>query len=171
MADHRQLIAHLEFSGEVSLQSKVNSAFAKTLLLSVASYFESKITDSVIQVFQDTTSNSDALVAFVRSKAVTRRYHEWFAWDRRNANHFFGAFGPDFSNFMQDKMDSEPAINDSIRAFLELGNLRNRLVHQNYAVLQLDKTVEEVYLSYQIANRFVESIPNYIREHIGIPLI
>ncbi len=98
--EHNQLMEHLQPIGDISLQSRLNNAFAKTLLLSAASYFEDKITNSVIQVFQDSTNNSDALVSFVKNKAATRRYHEWFSWDAKNANRFFRAFGEGFIEAM-----------------------------------------------------------------------
>ena len=165
IADHQRLISALQ-SGDVSLRSTVETDFSKALLLSAASYFESRMTESVIQVFQDETKGSDALVTFVRNKAVSRRYHEWFQWDRRNANHFFSAFGQEFRNFMEEKVRNDPRLEDSIRAFMELGETRNQLVHGNFAVFPLGKTVTEVFDLYQKAGRFVEEFPEEIREFL-----
>ena len=171
MREHRQLMKYLQSTGDISLQSRVNSNFAKILLLSAASYFENRITSSVIQVFQQATSDSSALVSFVKSKAISRRYHEWFAWGTQNANHFSSAFGEDFLEFMKIKLMADSDISDSIQAFMELGRRRNELVHGNYAIFPLNKTVDEVYELYVKANRFVDLFPNHICEHIGIPLI
>jgi uncharacterized protein with ParB-like and HNH nuclease domain len=45
------------------------------------------------------------------------------------------------------------------RAFLELGNERNRLVHENYATFPMEKTLEEVYALYKKSCLFVDALP------------
>ena len=87
-------------------------------------------------------TNSNVLVGeIVRNKAVSRQYHTWFQWNARNANSFYGLFGSDFRKFMKRKVRDDN-LGDSVRAFLELGNERNRLVHQDYGVFVLEKTTE-----------------------------
>jgi hypothetical protein len=95
---------------------------------------------------------------FVVNKAISRQYHTWFAWTGSNANQFFALFGPDFKQTMINKIKKSDQLQNSIRAFLELGGERNKLVHQNYAVFQLEKTLDEIYQLYQSANEFVETI-------------
>ena len=51
---------------------------------------------------------------------------------------------------------------ESIRAFLEIGNARNELAHGNYALYPLEKTIEEIYASYKTALHFVESIGSHL---------
>lgn len=165
MADHRRLMSYLNPTGDISLQARVEAAFSKTLVMSAASYFETKLTGDVVQVFRDETG-SDALASFVRTKAVERRYHDWFAWERRNANRFFQAFGAEFLDTMQEIIKSDPALDESIRAFMELGELRNTLAHENYASFNMSKTVGEVYELYQKAERLVERLPGEIRNFI-----
>ena len=46
-------------------------------------------------------------------------------------------------------------LKDALAAFLELGNLRNELVHGNFAAFPFNKTAEEVYALYQRADKFV----------------
>ena len=72
---------------------------------------------------------------------------------------------------MRIKLGNDDSISQSIQAFMELGRRRNELVHENYALFPLNKTVEEVYELYEKAYIFVDSFPNHMREHIGIPLI
>ena len=62
----------------------------------------------------------------------------------RNANSFFRAFGNNFQSFMAERVRSTAELEESIRAFLEIGKLRNQLVHENFADFQLDKTVNEI---------------------------
>ena len=46
---------------------------------------------------------------------------------------------------MRERVRVDLGLAESIRAFLELGNLRNEAVHENYAVFFLNKTVDEVF--------------------------
>ena len=50
-----------------------------------------------------------------------------------------------------------------MKAFLEIGNLRNQLVHENYADFRLDKTVDEIYGLYRTALYFLRVFPDAIR--------
>ena len=167
LEDHTLLVTYLESTGQVSLQNTVESIFAKTLLLSAASYFEERIIEEVINVFQEATNGSDALTSFVRDQTGSRRYSSWFDWDRNNANKFFGAFGSEFRTFMDAKIKNDPELADSISDFMRLGRTRNALVHQNYAQFSLEMTVEQVLNLYQAAGKFVDSFPAAIREHIN----
>jgi hypothetical protein len=47
-------------------------------------------------------------------------------------------------------------LKSSVEAFLELGFLRNCLVHQNFAGYAFEKTNEEVYALYRQASVFVD---------------
>ena len=166
MKEHQELMEYLQKTGDTSLQIRIESTFVKTLLLSAASYFETKMTNGVVQVFQDRTNDSEILVSFVRNVAVERQYHRWFNWKASNANQFFGAFGATFRDFMEEKVRSNPALADSIKAFLELGSLRNQLVHQNFAQFSIDKTVAEIFEQYEKANKFVEGFLGEIKQYL-----
>ena len=69
---------------------------------------------------------------------------------------------------MVGRVREDKYLEDSVKAFLEIGNLRNQMVHGNYADFQLNKTVEEVYKLYQDATNFVDSLPAAIRDFIEI---
>ena len=56
------------------------------------------------------------------------------------------------------------ALDEAIRAFLELGQMRNELVHENFATFALEKTSEEIYALYSKAVPFVEAFPLHLRE-------
>jgi hypothetical protein len=47
-------------------------------------------------------------------------------------------------------------LDSAIKSFLELGNERNKLVHQNFADCTIEKTAEEVYKLYQQATLFID---------------
>ena len=165
MEEHNALVALLP-SQEISLRVSVDAAFRKTLLLSAASYFEVRMSEAIINVFSEETNHSEALVEFVRVKAVERRYHDWFDWDKRNANKFFSAFGSSFRSFMEKRVTEAGSLQEAIRAFMEIGALRNQLVHKNFALFPLDKTVPEIFEMYQKALGFVDAFPDDLREYL-----
>ncbi len=149
-------------SGEVSAQVTIEDHARKALLLSVASHFEHKLTDQLKQLCRMTIN--PLLTEFAVNKAISRQYHTLFSWDKKNANSFFGLFGEKFKNRMKEAVRTEEKLNDAIEAFLELGSLRNQLVHQDYATFPLEKTSEEIYTLYQTALHFVNSFPSCMNE-------
>jgi hypothetical protein len=164
-ADNLTLLAYLNKSGEISLASTVNESFPKALVLSAASYFESFIQDAIVRVVAECTGPANALLEFVKNKAIERQYHTYFQWDRSNANSFFGLFGSEFRDFMVAQVKASPQLASSIAAFLELGNIRNQLVHQNFAVFPLQKTAEEIFGLYETALLFVQAFPEQLEQY------
>ena len=117
-------------------------------------------------------ANGSKLVeSFVRNRAIARQYHTWFRWDEKNANQFFGLFGDDFRARMGIRVKDSGDLQSSIRAFLEVGNERNKLVHQDYATFPMEKTLEEIYRLYQRALPFIECLPNALRDCDGLARI
>ena len=164
--EHDELIEHLLATGKITWKSRADDQFAKALLLAVASRFEAQLTDCVVEIFESATDGSDALVSFVQKEAVERRYHTWFSWDAKNANSFFRSFGEEFKNAMEAKVKNDPALDDAVKAFLELGRLRNELVHEDYATFSMQKTPSEVLERYHAAARFVDWFAGDLREHV-----
>lgn len=153
----------LEKNLEWSLQVAAADHFRKALLLATASYFEDHVCNSVANFVRDHTRTT-LIENFVRNKAIERQYHTWFAWDRKNANQFFGLFGKEFRAMMDDRVQRTPELQSAIAAFLELGNERNLLVHENYATFPMEKTLDEVYTLYQRALPFVSALPAALKE-------
>ena len=46
----------------------------------------------------------------------------------------------------------------TIKAFLELGDGRNRLAHQNFAAFAMEKTADEIFSLYQDAMPFIDCL-------------
>ncbi|RRR67698.1 MAG: hypothetical protein EI684_18570 [Candidatus Viridilinea halotolerans] len=113
------------------------------------------------------TCTNHPVLNFVKNKGLERQYHTLFDWERRNANKFFSLFGSDFRDFMSAVIREEPGIDAAIRAFLELGETRNQLVHQNFANFPLEKTADEIYELYKTAVVFVDEIPIKLREFVN----
>ena len=162
--DFAGLLAVLDEAGEVSLRSVADENFRKSLVLAAASYFERRMMEAVLTFVEDATNRNALVAALVRNKAVSRQYHTWFEWKGTNANSFFGLFGNDFRDFMKARIRGDSDLDDSVRAFLELGRERNRLVHQDFGAVPLEKTTEEIHALYRRALLFVESVPAALRD-------
>lgn len=163
--DNKELLDFLQRSGEVSFQIEVDGNFRKILLLSAASYFESVIRDTLIEFFREKTNQSDLVVSFLEKKAIERQYHTLFNWPGNNANSFFSLFGEGFKEFMKDEVKNNKKLDDSIKAFLKIGDSRNQLVHQNFANFVLESTAEDIYQLYLLAIFFIEELPKKLREY------
>lgn len=166
--EHDELIEHLLATGKITWKSRADDQFAKALLLAVASRFEARLTDCVVEMFESATRGSDALVSFVQKEAVERRYHTWFDWNANTANKFFRSFGEEFKNAMAAKVKNDPDLDDAVRAFLELGRLRNELAHEDYATFSMQKTPSEVLERYRAAARFVDWFAGDLQEHVTV---
>jgi hypothetical protein len=149
---------------DVSLQVTAGNHFRKALLLASASYFERRVCDSVLDFTRQRAVGSTLVPNFLRNKAISRQYHSWFSWDASNANAFFALFGDEFKTMMIGRVKASDDLQSSVRAFLELGNERNRLVHQDYATFSLEKTMDEVYALYKKASLFVDQLPGALME-------
>jgi hypothetical protein len=155
--DNASLFAYLSERNELSLLRTVDDSFRKTLVLSASSLFEHQISDA-IQSYCARKSGADACVlALVRIKALKRQYFSYFDWDNRRPGPFFALLGEDIGEQLKAESKVDP-LKSSVAAFLELGFLRNCLVHQNFAGYVFEKTNEEVYALYQQARVFVDRI-------------
>ncbi len=163
--EFQQLVEHLNKGVEPSLCSTAEDNFSKSLLLAAASYFEDRLSADVLS-FVDEASNKNELVReFVRTQAISRKYFSLFSWESGNANKFFSCFGSSFSTFMKAEVKSDENLAGAIKAFIEIGLERNRLVHQNFGTFTLEKTAEEIFALYKTAVEFLDVVPNKLREH------
>ena len=171
----------LESVQEVSLLSSYTNTFRKVLALSCGSDFECQITNLLKRYTLKCSAGDTRLENFIYNQAIKQRYHTLFAWGtpddpsrpEKNANHFYRLFGPDFSAQIKAELTSETTrfgdksveINNAIEAFLELGHLRNILVHSNFAEYPYDqKTPEDIYALYKSATLFVKYIHKILLE-------
>ena len=156
--DFRSIVEQIG-GGEISLRLVAEDNFRKNLLLAAASYFEKAITECITRMVATHSGSRDLVLELLRNKAIERQYHTYFQWKERNANAFFGMFGEGFKLHMQAVVREDGDIESSIKAFLELGNERNRLVHQDFGSYSLEKTSEEIIEAFRSARRFVDCLP------------
>ena len=167
--DVSDLFEFLRCQEKLEFLKFVDNSFRKLLLISAASYFERQLSDSVIQLAENVTSNDHVLVNLIKRTAVERQYHTWFAWDARNANRFFSIFGDNFKAFAQKKISEDESMNTSIVDFLEIGRERNRIVHEDFSSFFMEKTFEEINNLYLSAKIFVDWFPGVMEEFLSRP--
>jgi len=166
-SDYEALISYLDQNAEISHRNTVESYSRKVLLLSSSSYFEHKIRECLLEFATERTNSDTIVLSLIRSKAIERQYHTYFNWEGKNANQFFSLFGDEFKDQMSKFLKTNNDMNQSIRDFLELGYLRNKLVHLDFASFPLDKSLDEIYSLYKNALIFVEIIPSCLRDFGG----
>lgn len=153
----KELDKFLNERNEISYAIFVDSNFRKSLLLSAASLFEKEIKRIIEDFTHEKSSNNVALVEFLKNKAIARQFHTFFNWEGKNANSFFGLFGMDFKEHMKNIVNADEKLKEGIIAFLEIGNDRNRLVHQDYGSYTIEKTTDEIFTLYRKAMYFIQS--------------
>lgn len=146
--EYSELIEFYKSNNQVSFEMYINDTYKKSLLLSVASFFEATITKALHDYVDKKSRQTPEIVALVDNKALKRQYHTFFNWDGNNANQFFGLFGEDFKQRAREEIRSR-ALDDAETAFMSVGRERNRLVHQNYVEAQINDTFEEIWVNIQ----------------------
>lgn len=153
--NYQELESFLKSQGMISESIDLSDHYRKILLLSCASYYETKITN-IIQEFVTKTSNDERVVCFLNNKALNRQYHTLFQWNGNNINNFLGLFGSNYKESVQKKIDDNEELKKYIRAFLNIGNERNKMVHENFLDYQLEKTFDEIVALHNDAIKFID---------------
>jgi hypothetical protein len=155
---------YLMTEAQISFANDYKSQFTKVLLLSVASYFEVKVTELLKQILL--AEQCIMVKSFLDKKALSRQYHTLFQWDQgaKGVNQFFGYLGTDFKSFMSKKQEASTELQDAIADFMQLGAARNSMVHGNYATFKLDMTADDVKQKFESALIFVDGLLTYAEE-------
>ena len=159
--DFIELLGKIDLA-EVSLQTTLRITFSKSLWIAAASYFEDAVKKQILDFVHEASFGHRLIYELARIKIVDRQYHTLFDWNSNNAGDFFACFGKEFKDSMQQYVKDNEDYGASIREFMEIGRVRNSLVHQNYAQFPLEKTVEEIYASFRAGLLFVNSISSHL---------
>ena len=167
--DSKDLYEYLLEKKEISFASYIDDVYKNVLVLSAASYFESKISELISGYAEKACGTDKRIVHLVKSKAVERQYHTLFDWDSGNTNKFWKFFGEETKNDVRIKIKNDEQLQEAEKSFLELGQQRNLLVHKNFAETDVNTTVEEIYNKYCKACIFISLIetvldPNYLKK-------
>ncbi len=152
------LVDYLKSQQQITFYGEAENNFRKTILLSAASFFEKEISETIIEFAKSYTDNNELIISIIKQKAVSRQYHTYFNWDSANASSFFALFGDAFKIRMNNKVKEDENLDKAIKAFLEIGRERNKMVHQNFAEIVIDKTAAEIYELYQTSLYFINTI-------------
>lgn len=148
-----EIVAFLKAGEQLSLAIEAERHFRKLLVLSCASFFESEVT-RCLEEFAD-GSGDVRLANLVKSKAIKRQYHTLFDWERANVNKFLAHFGDDFKREVGKKLSGAAELDEGARAFLAIGQERNKLVHGNLAVGEVEKSLAEIMDLFGKAGKFI----------------
>ncbi len=169
--EYKSIVDVLNEQSQPSLSSYADKNFKKIFALSSASYFEHLIQHILIDFISKETNNNLKVISFFKKKAIGMQYHTYFNWGEKdnldkpgkNANAFFSLFGEEFKKNVEAEINADKNLESAVKAFLEIGHIRNILVHSNFAAYNLDnKTVPEIYKLYEEGLQFI----NYIREKL-----
>jgi len=168
--EYDAVIQFLDDQMQPSLSSDIKKHFKKIIALSAASYFEDQIKVILVKSLELSTNYNIPLVSFVKNKAIHRQYHTYFNWSSsngnkekagNNANAFLSLFGDQFKVEIERKIKSSLEMQLAMTSFIEIGHLRNLLIHNNFASYDLDsKSADEVYTLFEKGQCFVDFIAN-----------
>jgi hypothetical protein len=154
-SNYEQLSALIEGTNQISLRVWVNESFRRVLVLTMANYLETKV-KTLIQELCRKKTGSELVFSFL-ANSMERQYHTYFDWEKRNANKFFSLFGKRFKDEMVKEVESSEKLDEGIVAFLEIGNTRNILMHEDLFFVDIgNKTTKEFYESFKSATFFVD---------------
>ncbi|MDX3831750.1 HEPN domain-containing protein [Streptomyces europaeiscabiei] len=159
--DQQQMLTELQVR-EPSFHATLQMMLPKVLLLAAASEFEHYVCLHLRDYVHDHVT-APGIVSLIDRKAISRQYHTYFDWPRRKAGPFWALFGKEQKRVVEIEIAAKDPIREGQEAFLEIGSIRNELVHSNYATFTLNKTLEEVYELYLKGASFVEEIPRLLR--------
>jgi len=169
--EYQSIVGFLDLNAQPSLSSDVNRYFKKVITLSSASYFEHRIQEILIQFISRETNNNSRAISFFKKKAIGMQYHTYFTWGEKdnpdkpgkNANSFFSLFGEDFKKEVEVEIKASEDLELSVKAFLEIGHLRNILVHSNFAAYDIDKTTDEIFKLYEKGLIFIKYVEDKLQ--------
>src|SRR6185503_18801389 len=140
--------------GEPSLGIWATDYLKRSLVLLAASYFECQ-TRAILESYVKTHSGTDIAAAFLL-KSMDKQYHTYFDWENRSANKFFSLFGIAFKKEVLDDIKRDARLEEGISAFLEIGDTRNKLVHEGIVGLALNPSHDDFYSLYKRALYFLD---------------
>lgn len=166
--DYVELVRILEVGSSPAGLVAINRSYHKHLLVAAASSLESRVKKLVPEIFK--SRGSTALGTFVAKAVMARNYHTLFDWKAENAFGFFSSFGDECGKNFKSLVKAEDSLKRQHEAFMRLGNLRNLVVHNDYAAYSVDLTPAEVIELYRNACAFVDRIETLaLFETEGLP--
>ena len=95
--------------------------------------------------------SSENLIEFLRNKGYEIKSHQSTLTEE-----MINEINAFFKKDIEKEIKSNEALRNSVNDFLEIGFIRNELVHKNFATYPLDKTAKDIYNLYKSAIQFVD---------------
>ena len=154
--EYKEIKEYLITNAQITMSTTVDDHFRKVFLLSCASYYEKEI-QGAIKSFVEKKSSDERVLIFATNKGIERQYHTYFNWkDANNINSFLGLFGGDFKNKVSGEIKLDNELEENMKAFLIIGDERNKMVHENFLSYNLEKTFDEISILNDRAIMFIE---------------
>lgn len=135
-----------------SFYSGYNDLFKKAFTVACGNSFEKKLTKEIPILL----SKENLLgFNFLANQALDRKFHTLFKWETNNANKFFSLFGSEFKTYIGEKLRENKEYKQYEKDFLELGNLRNIIVHEGIYNYSLGRDIESIYVLFKNSMDFI----------------
>lgn len=151
----RDDLAHLPSS-----LASINRAYHKHLLVAAASSLEDIAKHHVPSLFRE--YGNARLAEFIANQVMSRGFHTLFDWKAQSAQGFFSFFGKDCGRAFKATMKKDSELKLQHDAFMNLGSLRNQVVHNDFAGYHIDLTPQEVMEKYRLGRQFIEQFERLI---------
>lgn len=149
-----------ELARRPSALASLNRSYHKHLLVAAASSLEDLVKSEVEAIF--TKQGDIRLGTFIAKQVMARGYHSLFDWKNGSAKGFFSSFGTECAAAFKEALQNDEKYYREHEAFMLLGNLRNHVVHNDYAGYTIDLTPNEVIVKYRLGTAFIDSFERLI---------
>ena len=168
--DANDLYNYLIDNKQTGYATYINEICKKYLVLSAASYFESRISESITNYARRCCGKDNRIVGLVEKKVVKRQYHTLFDWDSKNTNIFWSLLGKETRDHVRKKIDNNLDLADRERCFIEIGAKRNKLVHDNFALSIVNDSAKDIYEKYKGACKFLALVDEVLNPEYSLKL-
>jgi len=159
--DHSQLTSVLAGEANLSLRLAVDRHFQKILVVATASYCEDLVKGIILDFASRSSGHNNGIVSLIKSKAAERQYHTLFDWAQNSSigvNKFWSLFGDGQKKKVKEALKLDPSAVVKADAFIQVGQLRNLLVHGNFGAMNIDLTIEEIRSKSELALSYISFI-------------
>jgi len=159
--EHSQLLSALAGDAHISLRLVIDRYFQKILIVAAASYCEDLVKNIILEFASLSSAKNDEIVNLIKNKAIERQYHTLFDWTTNSAvgiNKFWALFGDNRKKRIAEIVKNDQTLNVKAEAFIQIGQLRNQLVHGNFAAMSIDLTIDEIGSKSELALGYVDFI-------------
>lgn len=166
-------VVEVEYARITSLLSKTNSdlesqtnlgeMLPKHLLLAAASYLEYQMMAAIENNFESCWGEHSNYWTFVKRQGFTKSFYKLFEIKNHSDTKFLASFGiENWRDQIRANFESEIEYDQVKMDFFKILDIRNDLVHNNYANGKIEFTVSDIIGKFRNAEKFVEGINRYL---------